>query len=87
MKVIALYRPRSEHARTVEMYVTDFERQRGKVIELVSLDTVEGAQKANLYGIMQYPALLVIREDGQLMRDWQGERLPLMDEVASYYTQ
>lgn len=84
MKVIALYRPSSEHARSVEEYARDFERQRGKEIELLSLDTVEGAEKANLYGIMQYPALLAIRDDGQLLKDWQGARMPLMDEVASY---
>lgn len=69
------------------MYATDFERQRGKTIELMSLDSVEGAEKANLYGIMQYPALLALRDDGQLMRDWQGERFPLMDEVAAYFNQ
>jgi hypothetical protein len=87
MKIIALYRPSSEHARTVETFAHDFERQRGGVITLMSLDTVEGAEKANLYGIMQYPALLAIRDDGQLMKDWQGERLPLMDEVAAYLHQ
>ncbi len=68
----------------VEEYARDFERQRGQTIELVSLDTVEGADMARLYGIVQYPALLVIRDDGQLLKEWQGERLPLMDEVASY---
>lgn len=84
MKAIALYRPKSEFARMVEEYARDFERQRGQTIELVSLDTVEGADMARLYGIVQYPALLVIRDDGQLLKEWQGERLPLMDEVASY---
>lgn len=84
MKALALYRPKSEFARMVEEYARDFERQRGQTIELVSLDTVEGADMARLYGIVQYPALLVIRDDGQLLKEWQGERLPLMDEVASY---
>lgn len=82
-----LYRPNSEHARSVEEYVRDFQHQRGKVIELMSLDTVEGAEKANLYGLMQYPAIIAVREDGQLLRDWQGSNLPLMDEVAGYLTQ
>lgn len=84
MKVVALYRPNSEFARTVEEYARDFERQRGKAIEKVSLDTVEGSDMARLYGIVQYPALLAIRDDGQLLREWQGERFPLMDEVAGY---
>jgi hypothetical protein len=84
MKVVALYRPNSEFARLIEEYARDFEQRRGKTLELVSLDTVEGADMARLYGIMQYPALLVIKDDGQLLKDWQGDRLPLMDEVAGY---
>lgn len=87
MKVIALYRPSSEHARPVEEYARDFERQRGKAIELLSLDTRDGAEKANLYGIMQYPALIALRDDGQMLKDWQGEHFPLMDEVAAYLDQ
>lgn len=82
-----LYRPKSEFARTVEEYARDFERQRGRALELVSLETVEGAEMARLYGIVQYPALLAIRDDGQLLKEWQGERLPLMDEVVSYLRQ
>lgn len=84
MKAIMLYRPNSEFARMAEDYVRDYERRNGQVIELVSLETVQGADSARLYGITQYPALLVIRDDGQLTAQWQGERLPLMDEVAAY---
>jgi hypothetical protein len=84
MKVIALYRPTSEHARTVEDYARDFEKQRGKSIELLSLDTVEGAEKANLYGIMEFPALLAVQDNGQLSKFWQGTQMPLKDEVAGY---
>jgi len=68
----------------VEEYARDFERQRGKTIELISLDTVQGSDMARLYGIVQYPALLTLRDDGQVLKDWQGERLPLMQEVAGY---
>lgn len=84
MKSIVLYRPNSEFARPVEEYARDFSRRGGKTLELVSLDTVEGAETARLYGITQYPAVLVIRDDGQLSAQWQGEHLPLMSEVAGY---
>lgn len=84
MKTVVLYRPNSEFARPVEEYARDFERRSGKVLKLVSLDAIEGADMANLYGITQYPAILVIRDDGQLSAQWQGEQLPLMDEVAGY---
>lgn len=86
MKAIFLYQPNSEFSRSVEEYAHDFETQRGKTIELLSMDTREGADKAQVYDIMQYPALLVIRDDGQLSKLWQGD-LPLMDEVAGYLDQ
>lgn len=82
MKAFILYHPHSEHSRTVEEYVREFERQRRTSLELVSLDRPEGADKARLYDIVQYPAVVVVRDDGQLVKEWQGEHLPLMDEVA-----
>ena len=84
MKACILYHPISDHARAVEEYVTNFERQKGNVIELMSLETKDGAYLATLYEIVNYPALLAIKEDGRLVKYWEGEPLPLMDEVAGY---
>ena len=39
---------------------------------------------ASLYDIVQYPAIMVVRPDGGIVRAWQGDVLPLMSEVASY---
>lgn len=79
-----LYHPESEFARSVEEYVRDFERTKGRVIEAISLETPQGADMAKLYGIVAYPALLAVRDNGELLKDWQGEILPLMNEVAGY---
>lgn len=68
----------------VEEYAHDFERQKGTAIGLVSLETREGADLARLYEIVRYPALLVSRESGELLKHWEGEPLPLMNEVAGY---
>jgi hypothetical protein len=84
MKIVALYHPNSEFARIIEEYARDFERRRGKVVELLSLDSRDGAALASLYDILQYPALLAIRDDGQLIKNWEGSDLPLMNEVAGY---
>lgn len=84
MKVSILYHPHSEHAHTVEQFAHDFERQRGEVIELISLETKEGAAMASMYDLVQYPALLVLSNDGQLRKSWEGAEMPLMDEVAAY---
>lgn len=84
MRAIILYHPRSDHSREVEDYVRTFERVHGKKIELLSLETQAGAHMARLYDIVRYPALLALRQDGQVLKDWQDEHLPLMDEVAGY---
>ena len=85
MKVIILYHPQSEHSRIVEEYAHNFERQRGEIIQMVSLDTKEGAATATLYDIMAYPAVLALSDDGQIRKSWEGAQLPLMNEVAAYY--
>lgn len=85
MKVLILYRPESEHARAVDEFTHEFERRHvGKKVELINLSTREGAAMASLYDIVRYPAILATTDDGQLLNFWQGEQLPLMNEVAAY---
>jgi hypothetical protein len=87
MKTAILYHPASEFSRAVEEYVRDFERQKSLVIELISLETREGAELATLYDIVKYPAVLVRRDSGELLKHWEGDPLPLMNEVAGYLIQ
>ncbi len=84
MKVTILYRPASEFARAVEEFAHDIERQQNVKPTLISVDTREGAALAQTYDILQYPAVLAMRESGELMQHWVGTPLPLMNEVASY---
>ena len=62
----------------------DFERQHdvGSKIELVSVDTREGAATASLYDILSYPSIVALANDGSVLSSWSD--LPLMDELASY---
>jgi len=86
MKVLILYRPESEHSTIVETFVRDFEHRHnpGNAIELVSVNTRDGSATASLYDIWSFPAIIVVAEDGKMMNVWQGQPLPLMDEVAGY---
>ena len=86
VKLLILYRPNSEHATEVESYVRDFEHRHNieSNVELISVNTRDGAATASLYDIMAYPSILALTSDGQLLNAWQGKPLPLMDEVASY---
>lgn len=85
--MVILYHPNSDHARVVESFARDFARQGGgKGVELISLESRDGAATASLYDIVRYPAILAMRESGELLRSWQGPVMPLMNELA-YYTQ
>ncbi len=85
MRVLVLYRPNSEHARLIEEFIHDYQAQRPQdKLEVLSLNTREGSAMASLYDVLQYPSLLVLRDDGYVQKIWQGEQLPLLDEVAAY---
>ncbi|HEX8226950.1 MAG TPA: hypothetical protein VF572_03720 [Candidatus Saccharimonadales bacterium] len=85
MKVVILYRPHSEHARSVETFIHDYQvRHTGSKLEVLNVDERDGIALASLYDIMSYPAIMVMAIDGTLLHLWQGAQLPLLDEVASY---
>jgi hypothetical protein len=86
MKLLILYRPTSEHETTIESFVRDFKSRYdvGRKIEMVSLNTRDGASKATVYDVWKYPAIVAIADDGAVLNMWQGLPLPLMDEVAGY---
>jgi NADPH-dependent 2,4-dienoyl-CoA reductase/sulfur reductase-like enzyme len=85
MRTVTLYHPNQEFAGVAEDFKRDFElRHPDKPVELISLETVEGAELAKLYDVVRYPAILVIAEDGHLQKVWQDQPFPMMDEVAAY---
>ena len=85
MKMLVLYREKSEERRKVEEFVRDFTTRNREIrVETLDLNTREGAAMANLYDMMQQPVILVTRDDGSLVSSWQGAQLPRIDEVAAY---
>lgn len=87
MKVLVLYRPNSEYARSVESFIRDFRFQHeddANKLETVDIDSRDGVAMASLYDIMEYPAILAVSDDGQLVKSWVGSEMPLMDELAGY---
>jgi hypothetical protein len=85
MKVVMLYRPNSEQGRPVEEFIREFSRRYPDIkLETIDVDSREGTATATLYDIMQYPAIMVTQNDGTVQNIWQGETLPLMDDVAGY---
>lgn len=52
----------------------------------VDADSPNGISKAELYDILNFPALLVTRADGTMVQVWQGE-LPKPEDVSTAYHQ
>ena len=76
MKVLVLYRPNSEHGRSVESFIRDFKYQHeanASALDVLDVDSRDGVATASLYDIMQYPAVLVLADDGQLLKSSPGE--------------
>lgn len=84
MKVAVLYRSQSEQERPVLNFERDYNRQTGRHLSLYDLNTRDGWSLASLYDVVQYPAVLATTNDGQLLQMWQGDNLPLMNEVMYY---
>jgi hypothetical protein len=84
MKLLILYHPEGEFSTMVENFVEDCKKKTTQPIELVSLETAEGASLASVYGLDDYPCAMIIREDGQLVKHWEGSTLPLFDEIMGY---
>jgi len=84
MRVVVLYHPNSDHSGFVEDFAHEYERFKGKELELVSLETRDGAAAASLYDVTTYPAILVTADDGSLQKMWQGIPMPIMSELDQY---
>lgn len=85
MKAVIIYRPNSEHGRLVDEFAHQFSRLHPDIhLELLNIDGREGSAMASLYDIVSYPAILALQDDGSANMVWEGDELPLIDEVAGY---
>ena len=86
MKTVVLYKPNSEHDTPVQGYVREFAHRTGKTLELIDAESREGVGMAELYDILQFPALVAIRDNGELLQMWpEFKKWPTMNELT-YYT-
>lgn len=88
MKVLVLYRPRSEHRAGVEEFLRVFKNSfPSSKTEVLDVDQRDGSAIAALYDVMSYPSILVLRDDGSIIHSWEGEdNIPRLDDIASYAT-
>jgi Cu2+-containing amine oxidase len=84
MKAIVVYKSESDHARVVEDYLRDFKMRTGREIETVNPDTSDGAGLCRAYDIVEYPSVLAMTDDGQVLSSWRGLPLPTISELSYY---
>lgn len=90
MKVYVLYRPKSEHARSIEEFLHEFERRhtdKHRFLQVIDIDSRDGTATASLYDVMSYPAILALADDGRLLKSWVGTEVPPLMQEVSYYIQ
>lgn len=88
MRLVVVYHPKSDYTRAVETFIEDFKRLHegpGRRMDAISTESREGMAILSLYDIFERPAIMVIADNGSLVKHWTGATLPLMDEVAAYF--
>lgn len=84
MRVVVVYKEQSEHARTVEEFLRFFEQVTGRKLETMEPETRDGIGFCTTYDIMQYPTVIALTDDGQILNKWPGLPLPTVNEVSFY---
>jgi hypothetical protein len=86
MKVLVLYRERSEHRQTIEELIGRFKNLHPKSkVEVLDIDHRDGMAMASLYDVTRYPAVLTLRDDGTVLQTWQGtDDIPRIDDISYY---
>ncbi len=82
MRTVCIWRDDEDYSRAMTEWIREFEYRTGREIESISPDTREGESLCNAYDIVEYPTILVLRDDGSVVASWRGRNLPLFDEVA-----
>ena len=84
MRIVAIYKEFSDHAREMEEWIDQFERRSGQTIEQLDPESPDGETFCIPRDIVQYPTIAVTGEDGKTYEMWSGSPLPVIDEVMGY---
>jgi len=84
MRVVVIFKDKTDYARTVTDYLRDFEHQTGHILESLDPDTADGTQFCNTYDIVEYPTIIAISDESIMQNMWRGLPLPTISEVSGY---
>ena len=82
--MVIVYKENSDHAREVIDYLRDFKRQTGKMLEEIDPEKRENIGFVEAYDVVEYPTILALTDDGQVVNSWRGTPLPMINEVSYY---
>ena len=85
MKTTIYSREGRDYSRSVTEFVEMYGRKYpGQSIDVKNPDSREAAALMSMLGVDRYPAIVVTRDNEAVVQMWQGDPLPLHDEVAAY---
>ena len=82
MRVVIVVKRESEYFREAEEWQMDFSRETGNEVEMIDPETIEGEIFASTRDIMQYPSIVVLGGNGEVIKKWSGSPLPQFDQVS-----
>ena len=84
MRIVAVYKEFSDHAREMDEWLDQFERRSGQTVERIDPESLDGETFCASRDIVRYPTIAVVGDDGKTYEMWSGSPLPVIDEVMGY---
>jgi hypothetical protein len=84
MRLVVVTREERDYAREVREWLHEFEARAVMSAEVVDPDSRDGVGFIGAYDLMNFPAVLVLTDDGRVLHSWQGTPMPPIDEVRGY---
>lgn len=84
MKLTIYYRKGSEHAAVVERFIGNLKSIKHIEPIIKDVDSTESQITFRTYDITRYPVIIAQAETGEVQNIWQGQQMPLLNEVSGY---
>ncbi|MCY3804542.1 MAG: hypothetical protein OXF85_01590 [Candidatus Saccharibacteria bacterium] len=69
----------------IDTFLKLLDRHKSK-LQVINVDSRQGDQLSRLYDLMDYPSVVVVRDDGVQVESWQG-KLPYLEDLNPYLQQ
>ncbi|MCY4088907.1 MAG: hypothetical protein OXF49_02150 [Candidatus Saccharibacteria bacterium] len=66
----------------IDTFLKLLDRHKSK-LQVINVDSRQGDQLSRLYDLMDYPSVVVVRDDGVQVESWQG-KLPYLEDLNPY---